>query len=159
MPPWNISRVYTRKCNIIPWLYIFCKKAYQSTFITRDGVEKVTTLGSIFLVSRRVSFHVTLSFQFTKLHWNDSVTWNDTLYDSRKMDPNWPFLVACRAAAKPSVRLTPATIMYADNNSSNLGIMRSAQYLHQVWSLTFMFLDFYTGEVGLQDFGWNLLFS
>jgi len=36
-----------------------------------------------------------------------------------------------RAAAKPSVRLTPATIMYADNNSSNLGIMRSAQYLHQ----------------------------
>ena len=69
------------------------------------------------------------------------------------MDPNWPFLVACRAAAKPSVRLTPATIMYADNNSSNLGIMRSAQYLHQVWSLTFMFLDFYTGEVGLQDFG------
>jgi len=36
-----------------------------------------------------------------------------------------------RAAAKPSVRLTPATIMYADNNSSNIGIMRSAQYLHQ----------------------------
>ena len=24
----------------------------------------------------------------TKLHWNDSVRWNDTLRDSRKMDPN-----------------------------------------------------------------------
>merc|ERR1712029_201 len=36
-----------------------------------------------------------------------------------------------RAAAKPSVRLTPATIMYADNSSKNIGIMRSAQYLHQ----------------------------
>ena len=54
------------------------------------------------------------------------------------MDPNWSYLLACRAAAKPSVRLTPATIMYADNNSSNLGIMRSAQYLHQVWSLTLL---------------------
>ena len=29
-------------------------------------------LGSIFLLSRRVSFHVTLSFHMTKLHWNDS---------------------------------------------------------------------------------------
>ena len=27
----------------------------------------------------------------TKLHWNDSVTWNDTLRDNRKMDPNTLF--------------------------------------------------------------------
>lgn len=37
-----------------------------------------------------------------------------------------------KAASKPSVRLTPPTIMYADYNSNNgAGIMRSAQYLHQ----------------------------
>ena len=44
-------------------------------------------LGSIFLLSRRVSFHVTLSSQKTKLRWNDSVMWNNTLRDSKKMDP------------------------------------------------------------------------
>ena len=44
--------------------------------------------GSIFLLSRRVSFHVTLSLHKTKLHWNDSVMWNDILRDSRKMDPD-----------------------------------------------------------------------
>ena len=27
-------------CNIIPWLYIFRQKAYQSTFITFEDVEK-----------------------------------------------------------------------------------------------------------------------
>ena len=42
-------------------------------------------LRSIFLLSRRLSFHP------TKLHWNDSVRWNDTLGDSRKMDPKIKF--------------------------------------------------------------------
>ena len=30
---------------------------------------------------------LTLSFHMTQLHWNDSVRWNDTLCDSKKMDP------------------------------------------------------------------------
>ena len=49
---------------------------------------KVFVLGSIFQLSRRVSFHLTLSFHMTKFHWNDSVMWSYTLRDSRKMDPN-----------------------------------------------------------------------
>ena len=44
-------------------------------------------LGSIFLPSRRVSFHLTLSFQCNFVMWNDSVSWNDTLCDSKKLDP------------------------------------------------------------------------
>ena len=34
-----------------------------------------------------VSFHVTLSFQCNVGMWYDSVSWNDTLHDSRKMGP------------------------------------------------------------------------
>ena len=45
-------------------------------------------LGSIFLLSRRVPFHLTLSFQCNFVMWNDSVRWNNTIRDSRKTDPN-----------------------------------------------------------------------
>ena len=51
------------------------------------GFAFLPAWGSIFLLSRRASFHLTLSFHMTKLHWNDSVMWNDALRDSRKMDP------------------------------------------------------------------------
>ena len=36
---------------------------------------------------------MTLSFQCNFVMWNDSVTWNDTLRDSRKMDPNYTIIM------------------------------------------------------------------
>ena len=50
-------------------------------------------LGSIFLLSPRVSFQLTLSFHITKLHWNNSFMWNDTLCVSRNMDPYSRFIL------------------------------------------------------------------
>ena len=41
--------------------------------------------------TRRIFLHdvKSNSIGVTKLHWNDSVMWNDTLCDSRKMDPKF----------------------------------------------------------------------
>ena len=72
-------------------------------------MHSLLLLGSIFLLSRRVSFHLTLSFHMTKLHWNDSVTWNDTLHDTRKMDPYiillW-MVITCHNSIKCTIGAT-----------------------------------------------------
>ena len=98
--------------DISAFQFLFRTAWHSSKWKILRVYHPLIELGSIFLLSQRVSFHLTLSFHMTKLHWNDTVRWNDTLCDSRKMAP---YLTKLKKTLYHSLCYKPSMFQYFKN--------------------------------------------